>query len=516
MVFRLQKNELMVKINFRIWILIIALILALLMIYPRFQDGVVIKSVDKDYKAFESGLRPGMEILEINSIKIDSLNKYLEVTSDLLKDSSEKRITVITKKDSFIFLDSNLSAITVSEIPNSNIKTGLDLSGGVRALIKPVNGSLTDLEMSDLIDITNQRLNVFGLTDLTVRSAKDLEGNNFLLIEVAGAAPDDLESLIAKQGNFEAKIGNVTAFIGGDKDITYVFRDATQSAVYTPEPLGDGSYLSRFSFTITLSAEAAQRHADITNRLSIDPNSGGQYLSENLTLFLDGELVDELRISSGLKGQVASQISIQGSGTGTTPDAAISEARAQMHKLQTLLLTGSIPYQLEIIKLDIISPSLGEAFTKSMIFLALVVFIIVSTVIFIRYRKIKITSAVILTMFSEMFITLGIAALLRWNLDVAGIAGIIAGIGTGVNDQIVIIDESESKDNYSMKEKIKRALFVVFGAFFTIIAAMLPLFWAGAGLLRGFAFTTIIGVTVGVLITRPAFADLIKQLGDRQ
>ena len=66
----------MVKITFRVWILIIALILALLMIYPRFQEGVAIKSVDKDYKAFEIGLRPGMKILEINSIKIDSLDKY--------------------------------------------------------------------------------------------------------------------------------------------------------------------------------------------------------------------------------------------------------------------------------------------------------------------------------------------------------------------------------------------------------------------------------------------------------
>ncbi|MBS3081945.1 hypothetical protein J4416_03375 [Candidatus Pacearchaeota archaeon] len=505
----------MVKITFRIWILIIALILALLMIYPRFQEGVVIKSVDKDQKAFEIGLTPGMNILEINSEKIDSLDKYYQVTSLFLNDNSQKRITVVTKEDSFIFLDSNLSALTVGKIPNSNIKTGLDLSGGARALIRPVNGSLTDLEMSDLVDSTNQRLNVFGLTDLTVRSVTDLEGNNFLLIEVAGAAPEDLESLISKQGKFEANIGNITAFIGGDKDITHVFRDATQSAVYPPEQLGDGSYSSRFSFTITLSSQAAQRHADITNKIPIDPASNGQYLSENLTLFLDGELVDELRISSGLKGQVASQISIQGSGSGTTPDIALSEARAQMHKLQTLLLTGSIPYKLEIIKLDTISPSLGEAFTKSMISLAFVVFVIVSTVIFIKYRKIKITLAVILTMFSEVLITLGIASLLRWNLDIAGIAGIIAGIGTGVNDQIVIIDESESKDNYSMKEKIKRALFVVFGAFFTIIAAMLPLFWAGAGLLRGFAFTTIIGVTAGVLITRPAFADIIRQMGGR-
>ena len=79
----------MVKITFRIWILIIALILALLMIYPRFQEGVVIKSVDKDQKAFEIGLTPGMNILEINSEKIDSLDKYYQVTSLFLNDNSQ-------------------------------------------------------------------------------------------------------------------------------------------------------------------------------------------------------------------------------------------------------------------------------------------------------------------------------------------------------------------------------------------------------------------------------------------
>jgi preprotein translocase subunit SecD len=38
------------------------------------------------------------------------------------------------------------------------------------------------------------------------------------------------------------------------------------------------------------------------------------------------------------------------------------------------------------------------------------------------------------------------------------------------------------------------------------------LFWAGAGLLKGFAITTMLGLTIGVLITRPAFADIIKLL----
>ena len=36
--------------------------------------------------------------------------------------------------------------------------------------------------------------------------------------------------------------------------------------------------------------------------------------------------------------------------------------------------------------------------------------------------------------------------------------------------------------------------------------------FAGAGLLRGFAITTMIGVTNGVLITRPAFSKMIEVL----
>jgi len=41
---------------------------------------------------------------------------------------------------------------------------------------------------------------------------------------------------------------------------------------------------------------------------------------------------------------------------------------------------------------------------------------------------------------------------------------------------------------------------------------LLPLIWAGAGLLRGFAITTIIGISVGVFITRPAFSDVVKSV----
>jgi preprotein translocase subunit SecD len=38
--------------------------------------------------------------------------------------------------------------------------------------------------------------------------------------------------------------------------------------------------------------------------------------------------------------------------------------------------------------------------------------------------------------------------------------------------------------------------------------------WAGGGLLKGFAITTIIGISIGVFITRPAFGDILKRMGE--
>ena len=134
-------------------------------------------------------------------------------------------------------------------------------------------------------------------------------------------------------------------------------------------------------------------------------------------------------------------------------------------------------------------------------------------VIFIRYRKIKIVLPMLITTISEVVIILGVAAFIRWNLDLAAIAGIIAAVGTGIDDQIVILDEVVKGQQYlNWKEKLKRAFFIIFTAYITTVVAMIPLWNAGAGLIRGFAVTTIIGVTIGVLVTRPAFGAMAEKL----
>lgn len=504
------------KLTVKIWILIIFLALSFISIFGLpptfFQKGVVVTSIDSNSTAFEQGFRQGQIIIRVDDISINSLEDFSNALSGKYQDNQSEKTIFYTKESEIIYFSDQLPPLTVSDIPKTNIKTGLDLSGGSRALVQAKGEKLTSSQINDLVDIISNRLNVFGISDMNVQPVSDLSGSHFVLIEIAGATPKDIEELISQQGKFEAKIGNETVFVGGDKDIASVCRnDATCAGIESCAP-GEGGYYCNFRFSIYLSEAAAKKHANITKDLDVNSTMQGNYLSKKLDLYLDEKLVDSLLISEGLKGRETTQISISGSGQGKTREEAYDSAEENMHKLQTILITGSLPYQLEIVKLDSISPILGKEFIKSIFIAGIVALIAVSLIIFIKYRKIKSSLALLITSISEVIIILGIASFIEWNLDLPSIAGILATIGTGIDQQIIILDEARQKTSLSIKQKLKRAFSIILGAYFTAIVALLPLLWAGAGLLKGFAITTIIGITAGVLITRPAFTDMIRKI----
>ena len=104
---------------------------------------------------------------------------------------------------------------------------------------------------------------------------------------------------------------------------------------------------------------------------------------------------------------------------------------------------------------------------------------------------------------------------LSWTIDLPAIGGIVAAIGTGVDQQIIIADETlkgNKKRILTIKEKLKAAFFMVFSAASTTIAAMIPLMFLVAEFVRGFALTTIIGVWIGITLTRPAYSRIIESL----
>jgi len=512
------------KITFRIWILLIVVLLSLISIFglpPQIlESGLIVTSVTQNSSIFQDGLRETMIIKEINGQEILNLEDYANALNYLEQNQTQK-LTIQTDSIEIINLYDNsiINDISLEEIPATKIKTGLDLRGGARAFIK-ADVPLNDAELNDLIAVSEQRLNVYGLSDVKFFKVSTSSGENLMGIEIAGTSPDDLEDLIAKQGHFEAKIGNDTVFIGGDKDITHVGRTGTDAMITECFEV-EGGEACNFQFTIFLSEEAAQRHADITKNLStVTGENGQQYLSKKLDFFIDGKPTSSLNIGTSLKGQVATQISISGSGQGATRNEAIEATKQEMKQLQTILITGSLPFKLEIVKIDKISPNLGEQFTKQILLAGLFAIIAVSIVVFIRYRKIKASLALVTVSLSEVLIILGTAALIGWNLDLPSIAGIIAAIGTGIDSQLIILDEAQDKRE-SIKARIKKALFIIVTAFTTTFVAMIPLTGflgfmgigaASAGLLKGFAVTTLIGITTGVLISRPAFADIARQL----
>ena len=568
--------------SFRIWILIIALILGLIILAPNpWADGIEVVSVDANSDAVSNGLNIGDILLSINDYEINNVgdvdialasliyseqeikiktsedyetytitndilfdvdenltisdselfvegSKLLEINGEIIDDYDEfneiynelvpKRIIkIVTENENIAYLSREIPKIIVSEEKTSNLIFGLEFTGGTRVLLKPIGEDISEDDINNLIDVLSNRLNVYGLSDIKIRSAEDWDGNKYVLVELAGVTQDEVRDLISQQGKFEAKIGDVVVFNGGNNDIPYVCRDdGTCSGIRSCEDYQDGS-VCEFEFSITLSNTAAAKQAELTSQLAVVNEDGRGYLELPLDLYLDGELVDSLRISESLKGQATTQISISGSGTGASQDLAIENAYQEMKSLQTILITGSLPFDIEIAKMDTVSPVMGEIFLNNMLLVAGLAIVAVALVILIRYRKIKFVLPVMGTLICELFLILAFAGLVKWNIDMAAIAGILAAIGTGVDHQIVIIDEAvNGKKGSRMSDRMKRAFFIIFAAFFATVAAMLPLWNAGAGLFRGFALTTIAGATIGVLLTRPAFASFIEAIDERE
>lgn len=558
--------------NWRIIILIIFLVFAGIAARPNpWNEGVVIKAVAKNSSAALAGIespKPGLSpmskevITAINNRPINTIADYYAFVNEL---EADRTITIKTNKKSYTLLtkgeyelkrlneteqktiQENQTTgnktvrvnktievqkterhligmqglgLSIAQAPTSNIRKGLDLQGGTRVLLQPAEPVDEELFIT-IMDNLKQRLNVYGLTDVLVKEVRDKpqflgEGNKYILVEIAGATEEEVKDLLAKQGKFEAKISNTTVFKGGE-DITYVCRTAECSGIDPNRGCGkieDGMACS-FMFSISLTPDAAQKQADATRDLKVETREQGEYLSEPLQLFLDDTKVDQLNIAADLKGRAVTEIAISGSGAGNTEQEAVINALKEMKRLQTILITGSLPVKLNIVKTDNISPVLGAEFLENALLVGAIAILAVASLIAIRYRQLKVAASMIVVSVSEIIMLLGFAALVGWNMDLASIAGIIIAVGTGVDDQIVITDETLKKEEShygGWKQRLKRAFFIIMAAYFTTVVAMVPLIFAGAGLLKGFALTTIAGVTIGVFITRPAFASMIQIL----
>ncbi len=519
-----------VLFQWRVILLLVVILFSLISIFSLSTsawsaEGAAIRSVEGGSPAALSGITGPTgrvtplsreRVLSINGVSTPTPEAFLEV-EQMLKSNST--VLVRSSKQTYTVAMGNLTSLglRVSKAATTNLRKGLDLEGGTRVVMRPVE-KITDDELQLTVESLTERLNVYGLSDVVIRQAIDLTGDQFIVIEIAGVTEDEVSELIAKQGKFEAKIANSSVFIGGKQDITYVCRSAQCSGL-DPQvgcQSGEEGSVCRFFFSITLSSEAAERQASLTKGLQIESSDGSSsYLSEDLVLFLDDLEVERLKIGSELRGRASTEIQISGSGSGRSIVEAQQNALANMKKLQTVIFTGSLPVKLEVVKLDTISPSLGDEFLQNVILVAGLAILAVAGVVLIRYRKPVIVIPMVLVLLSEVVMLLGFAALVGWQLDLTAIAALIVVVGTGINHLVIITDEvTRGETRGSWVTKVKAAIFVIMGAYLTSISGLIPLLWAGAGLVKGFAVTTIAGLSFGVLIARPAYAAIIRALNE--
>jgi len=380
-----------------------------------------------------------------------------------------------------------------------------------------------------------------------------ITGNDSIMVD--GATYNQGESFILGGIDFEyinsssSRIFLMGKAYDGD-DIELIYSDPQRSGIMPIQ----GGY--KFFFGVLVSPDGAQRFADITSGVEsyLDLVGGNRYLESEIFLYLDDQLVSSLRISSDLGGRIVQEPQVTGS------RVEQQDAIEEKLRLQAILRSGELPTSLETVSVGVISPALGEEFFNSTLYAALFAAAGVIIIIFIRYRSLKISIPMVFIGLSEVIIILGISAandamiwlmallinflivsiswwkkfeidiyawigailipllgMATWTIDLPAIGGIIAAIGTGVDHQIIIADETlsrrkDEKRDYTMKDRIKRAFFIIFGAAATTIAAMLPLMSIGIGFVRGFAITTIVGVLVGILVTRPAYARIIQAM----
>jgi preprotein translocase subunit SecD len=217
--------------------------------------------------------------------------------------------------------------------------------------------------------------------------------------------------------------------------------------------------------------------------------------------------------------QVFSQLNITGHGD------SFESSRERLDELLVILESGSLPIAIESISTESISPFLGKDFLNTSLLIGILALITVAIVLFIRYRYLNVSLPIILTGGTEILILLGMLSLMNFRLDLAAVAGILATIGTGIDDNIIIIDEllrgrrkDHTEHHESLVKKIKKAFFIMFAAAATTAATMFPIifFSLGLGKLIGFAVTILLGTAIGIFITRPVYAQIAKRILSKQ
>ena len=408
----------------------------------------------------------------------------------------------------------NTVEVTAEGVTADDLAAALDAAGYG---YETTREGVTETTRREVVRVLENKINQAGLSGGSVQQVTTAQGDSFILVEAPGRDASSLRQLVSERGTVV-----IEAYYPADGNYTretVLQQDDFQSIGTAQEDERGGTFVP-----VTVSEEPApvfqqsMRDSGLAQQggtrctYQADPTS----TEPCLLLVVDGEVTNAFGMSPGLADSLR---------TGEWAEEPVFQLQttnlSEAQEVSINLRAGALPARLDFSEesggtTSFISPSQGADFRTNSLITGLIAVIAVSATVFVRYKDVRVAAPMVVTALSEVVILLGFAAGIGYPLDLSVIAGFIAVIGTGVDDLIIIADEVMAEGKIDSRRvfqsRFRKAFWVIGAAAATTIIAMSPLAILSLGDLQGFAIFTILGVVVGVLITRPAYGDILRSL----
>ena len=345
-----------------------------------------------------------------------------------------------------------------------NIRTGLDLSGGVSITYEATEAAPSAEDMDDTIYKLQQRVTQFS-TEANVYQ----QGLNRINVEIPGVT--DANEILAE-------LGKPGALVFQDMDGNTVLEGTdiagAEGVAYQDQQTGSHKYV----VDLTMTSEGTKKFADATQA----------NLGKQIAIVYDGETISAPTVQSVITGGKAE----------ITGMSDIESAR----QLASFIRIGSLSLELNEIYSNVVGASLGqEALHTSVIAGIIGILIIILFMIFV-YRISGLAAGWALLLF--VLLDLAFMNAFDITLTLPGIAGVILTIGMAVDANVIIYARTREelaagRGVYpALKAGFSKALSAILDGNITTLIAAAVLYALGTGSIQGFSVTLAIGVILSM------------------
>ncbi len=192
------------------------------------------------------------------------------------------------------------------------------------------------------------------------------------------------------------------------------------------------------------------------------------------------------------------------SAAGQTIGIAIDSGAQQNEEITALLsiIREKVPLQEGQYSIEIVGSSLGESFFRQTFKALIIAFILMGMVVFIYFRTLIPSAAVIAAAFSDIVVTLAIFNLTGEKLSTSGVAAFLMLIGYSVDTDILLTSRVLKRQEGTVMERIYGAIKTGMTMTWTTLAAVIvTLFLVESEVIKQIMLILLIGLLVDMVMT---------------